>query len=107
MDSSEGQERVHQSATAWCACIDALRAVLEIDDANGDLKAAASAFLTVTDNDFPDRFDLMESGSVILRLHHRNKRTSPGLAALLYEAYALTDAYRGNLDLMAVHRLQD
>jgi hypothetical protein len=104
MDTDEGQELVHQSATAWCTCNDALGAFVAVKGAAADLKAAARELLNVTTEIFPDPFDLLECGSVILKLHHKSKRTNPGLSALLYEAYALTEADRGNLDLMAMHR---
>ncbi|SOH95687.1 hypothetical protein SAMN06273572_1169 [Monaibacterium marinum] len=104
LDTDVGQNRIHDSATAWCECMNALSAVLDIDGANADLKSAAQAFLNVTNEFFPDTTHLLECGSTILELHRKNKQSNPGHAELLYEAYALTEAYRGNLDLMAVHR---
>ncbi len=104
LDTDAGQNRIHDSATAWCECMNALSAVLDIYGANDDLKMAAQAFLEVTNECFPDTTHLLECGSTILELHRKNKQSNPGHAELLYEAYALTEAYRGNLDLMAVHR---
>ena len=103
-DTDAGQNRIHESATAWCECIDALSAVPEIDATNGDLKMAAQAFLEVINECFPDTTHLLDCGSTILGLYRKNKQSNPGNAELLYEAYALTEAYCGNLDLMAVHR---
>ena len=107
LDTDAGQNRIHDSATAWCECMNALSAVLDIDGANYDLKMAAQAVLNVTNECFPDTTHLLECGSTILELHRKNKQSNPGHATLLIEAYALTEAYCGNLDLMAVHRRLD
>lgn len=104
MDTPEGLELGHAAASAWSSCVDALREVIGMADVHPDLKQASYALLGTAPGNFPDEFDLLQSGSDILKLQKANSRCNPGLAALLFEAYALMEAYRGNLALMSAQR---
>jgi len=104
LDTAEGQELGHAAASAWSSCIEALREVIGMTGVHPDLKHASDALLSTAPGNFPDEFDLLQSGSDILKLQKANSRCNPGLAALLFEAYALMEAYRGNLALMSAQR---
>ncbi|WP_299648463.1 hypothetical protein [uncultured Tateyamaria sp.] len=104
LDTAEGQELGHAAASAWSSCVGALRELMEMTGVHLDLWHASKALLKTAPGNFPDEFDLLQSGSDILKLQKANSRSNPGLAALLFESYALMEAYRGNLALMAVQR---
>lgn len=104
LDTPKGQELGHAAASAWSSCTEALCEVIKMIDVHPDLRKASDVLLSTAPGNFPDEFDLLQSGSDILKLQKANSRSNPGLAALLFEAYALMEAYRGNLALMSVQR---
>jgi len=105
--SQEGPDLKHRAAVAWSESINALTAVVELEGADEDLKSASRSWLKIVAGGFPDSLDIMRCGSAILTMCNGHRSTRPDLAALLQEAYALTDAYRANLALMSMHRAAD
>jgi len=104
LDTAEGQELGHVAASAWASCVEALRELFRMTNAHPELKKAAKLLLRTAPGNLPDELDLLECGSGIQELQRANGRKNPGLSALFFEAYALMEAYRGNLALMSVQR---
>lgn len=104
LDTPECQMLRRAAASAWSSCIEALREVLGMKGVHADLKRASGALLSTAPGNFSDEFDFLQSGSDILKLQKANSQSNPGMAALLFEAYALIEVYRGNLALMAAQR---
>ena len=104
LNSEPGMELGDTAASAWSLASAGLRAVRDMRAAHPDLRAAAGQMLPAVDDGLPGQSDLLELSGELFDLARSQKTTAPDLHALLMEAQALIEAWRGNLALMGLPR---
>jgi len=104
LNSDRGMELGDTAASAWSLASAGLRAVRDMRAAHPDLRAAAGRMLPAVDDGLPTQSDLIQLSSALFALARAQKAAAPDLHALLMEAQALIEAWRGNLALMGLPR---
>lgn len=104
LESREGLERGHAAASAWDAFLTALNKLHDLTDIDDDLRSAVNELSKIAPEHFPDIYDLADISSKLQSLSKKNKRLRPVVAELLFEAQALVEAFRGNLEIMSIPR---
>ncbi|SHF47515.1 hypothetical protein SAMN05444279_1613 [Ruegeria intermedia] len=104
LNSDKGMELGDTAASAWSLASAGLRAVRDMRAAHPDLRAAAGQMLPAVDDGTPGQSDLIRLSSALFALARAHKAAAPDLHALLLEAQALVEAWRGNLALMGLPR---
>lgn len=102
--SPEGMERGHAAASAWDAFVTALQTLNELSDIDDDLSAAARSLSKIAPAQMPDTYDLSEVSFALHNLSKKNKIARPVIYELLFEAHALTEAYKGNIEFTSIPR---
>lgn len=105
LESPAGMERGHAAATEWDAFLTGLQTLSDLTDADDDLRAAAQKLSKIAPSQMPDVIEIGDVGVALIKLSNKNKRLRPAMSELLLEAWALTEAYRGNLELMTIPRV--
>ncbi|WP_170595670.1 hypothetical protein [Ruegeria arenilitoris] len=104
LNSEPGMELGDTAASAWSLASAGLRAVRDMRAAHPDLRAAAGQMLPAVDDGLPTQSDLIQLSGALFGLARSQKAAAPDLHALLMEAQALIEAWRGNLALMGLPR---
>ena len=103
-DSAEGRDLGHQAASVWAATIDALWHLHDMGTAHPALRMASAELLKIEPERVPDRRAVTSCGTALLKLTRATKGGDAGISDMLREAFALTEAYAGNLALMKMTR---
>ncbi len=104
LNSDQGMELGDTAASAWSLASAGLRAVRDMRAAHPDLRAAAGHMLPAVDDGLPTQSELIQLSGALFALARAHKAAAPDLHALLLEAQALVEAWRGNLALMGLPR---
>lgn len=104
LNSNRGMELGDTAANAWSLAGTGLRAVRDMRAAHPDLRAAAGHMLPAVEDGLPTQSELLQLSGELFALARARKTTAPDLHALLMEAQALVEAWRGNLALMGLPR---
>lgn len=104
LESPEGMERGHAAASAWDAFLTALQTFNDVAESDDDLSAAARLLSKIAPLQMPDTFDLAEVSFALLQLSKKNKIARPMMSELLFEACALAEACKGNIEFASIPR---
>ncbi|EEX08372.1 hypothetical protein SL1157_1698 [Ruegeria lacuscaerulensis ITI-1157] len=104
LNSEPGMELGDTAASAWSLASAGLRAVRDMRAAHPDLRTAAGQMLRAVEDGMPNQSDLLQLSGALFDLARSQKAAAPDLHALLMEAQALIEAWRGNLALMGLPR---
>ena len=97
-------DKGHTAASAWSACTASLLVLRDMRTVDPDLRAAVEVLLKTCPSEMPSSGDLMRSGTEMLVLANKYKRSSSDLSPLLDEAFCLLEAYYGNQALISAQR---